>query len=520
MLSVRQSVLAALFAGLLHALSFAPVTTWWLQLLAFAALVVLISWHPGRAGTITWIFGVASFSAGLSWMFISMNHFGRMPAPLAATAVVLLSAYLAAYAAVATRLAVKWSNGSLAAGRFGRFILLLAGLLGISELAKGLLLTGFPWLSVGYAHVDGPLSAFAPFVGVYGVGMAAILLSALLACGLLSMLRRAPGTRIAGFFAAAALLLILAAGSGQVTFVEAREQAVRVRLLQGNVEQQLKFDPQRAARAMREYIDMVTAGAEQLYVLPETAWTTSLARTPPVLLTRLTRHLQQTGGVFATGIPLRQRDDRARYGVVPTNSVLAIDPESTITARYDKRHLVPFGEFVPPGFQWFIDLMQVPLGNFGRGSASQPLLQLAGTGVAFNICYEDLFGEELAVQVRQGANILINVSNIGWFGRSHALAQHLNISRMRAMELGRPMLRATNTGVTAHIDHRGRILGQLPVYEAGSLVAETRPASGMTPFARFGLLLPAALALVLIVAAAFASRLRAGDADAQNQRVA
>src|SRR5690606_33234966 len=135
-----------------------------------------------------------------------------------------------------------------------------------------------------------------------------------------------------------------------------------------------------------------------------------------------------------------------------TNSVAVIDRSADVVWRYDKRHLVPFGEFVPFGFGWFVDLMHIPLGDFGRGSASQPPLAIGGQRVAFNICYEDLFGEELATQVRGGATILANVSNIAWFGDSHALAQHLQIARMRSIELARPTLRATNTGVTGAID--------------------------------------------------------------------
>ncbi|HEY0879376.1 MAG TPA: apolipoprotein N-acyltransferase, partial [Zeimonas sp.] len=176
-------------------------------------------------------------------------------------------------------------------------------------------------------------------------------------------------------------------------------------------------------------------------------------------------------------------DDGAR---ALTNSVGVIDETGTIAWRYDKRHLVPFGEFVPFGFGWFVDLMHIPLGDFARGSARQRPLWIADQRIAFDICYEDLFGEEIAAQVRDGATILVNVSNIAWFGDSHALPQHLQIARMRAVELARPMLRATNTGVTAAIDAHGRVLARLEPYTAGVLEIEVQGTDGTTPYARHG----------------------------------
>jgi apolipoprotein N-acyltransferase len=155
---------------------------------------------------------------------------------------------------------------------------------------------------------------------------------------------------------------------------------------------------------------------------------------------------------------------------------------------YDKRHLVPFGEFVPWGFRWFVQMMHIPLGDFGRGANTQRPFAVGGQRVAFNICYEDLFGEEIidAIRGASGATILANVSNIGWFGRSHALPQHLQISRMRALETGRPMLRATNTGMTALIDAQGRVVAALPPHEAGLLDVQVQGTEGLTPYVRTG----------------------------------
>ncbi|MGB7305486.1 MAG: apolipoprotein N-acyltransferase [Burkholderiaceae bacterium] len=531
--------LAALFLGLLQALSFAPLALGLLQTLSFSGLCLLILFRPDRAGMLAWLFGLATFSAGLSWMFISMHRFGGMPSPMAALAVVLLSSYLALFGAVAWRLAISaggitGNHGNGAAG-FYSLPLIIAAFWVLGEMARGILLTGFPWLSIGYAHVDNPLSGTAAWAGVYGISGIAVLISALLArlihhliqqrmqkkqpdvaipetslrqevgpttFGSTSLTTRLTrSTMMPALTILMAILMIIGVSvlAGQQAFSTNDGKPVSVRLLQGNVEQQLKFDPGRTLRAMRDYIALVRQAPAQLYVLPETAWTVGLAQTPPQILSSLSAYLRKNGGLFATGIPVREPSPQGQNPYRLTNSVVTLDANLEITARYNKRHLVPFGEFIPPGFRWFVDMMHIPLGDFDRGGRQQPPLVLDGRRVAFNICYEDLFGEELAVQVRDGANLLINVSNIGWFGQSHALPQHLNISRLRAMEFQRPMLRSTNTGVTAHIGPSGRVLAQLPVYQHGALDVNVQPMTGLTPFARYGLWLPTTLAVILLL---------------------
>jgi apolipoprotein N-acyltransferase len=204
-----------------------------------------------------------------------------------------------------------------------------------------------------------------------------------------------------------------------------------------------------------------------------------------------------------------------------TNSVILLDPQVAAGAapapRYDKRHLVPFGEFVPWGFRWFVDLMTIPLGDFGRGSPDQPPFAVGGQRVAFNICYEDVFGEELlpALTREDGATILANISNIAWFGDSHALPQHLQIARMRTLETARPMIRATNTGMTAAIDFDGRLLAALPPYQLGALSVTVQGRSGLTPYSRTGNWPVAALCLLVLAATALAKVGRLGGKPAK-----
>lgn len=491
---------ASLLLGVIHAASFGPLDGWWLQPIVMAGLILLL--HPAERSrnwrsdlATTWWFGLGSFVAGVGWMYVSMVRYGGMPAPIAAAAVVLLSLYLGAFGALAAaavrRIATsaRGLDGGLAS--LGT-AMLFAACWTLAELARGVLFTGFPWLSIGYAHLGGPLRHFAPTIGVYGVGLFASLWAFGLALAFTALRRRRFPTAGLSLIAGPIVLALLLAGA---SFVQPGTQVLGVRLLQGNIPQNLKFDPERALATMDTYAQMVESGRADLTVLPETAWTVPWRSTPPEIAARLARHAAG-GTALAIGMPL-DATQNAQSGPQLANSVAVIGADGTITTRYDKRHLVPFGEFVPTLFGWFVRMMDIPLGDFARGETGQPALAIGVDRIAFNICFEDLFGEELAVQVRDGATMLVNLSNLAWFGDSHALDQHLRIARMRSLELGRPMLRATNTGVTAVIDHTGTIVARLPTGTAGVLEAQVNGTTGLTPYARLGNLPALALALTL-----------------------
>ena len=541
----RSALAIALFAGFAHTAAFAPLNLWWLQPLALAALLLSCRGAPagrGRrhAALCGLAFGFAWFVSGVAWVYVSMHRYGGMPAPMAGAALMLFAAYLGAFAAAslaASARALQHAFAGPSARALLTAALCFAACWGAGEMLRGWLFTGFPWLSSGYAHTDGPLAGLAPIVGVHGVGMLAALVAAGLAFAIAAAWdhRRArnsarpaaaaapaattatatatatatgtgttPATgRGAAFGAAAALVLLpllVGAALSPIRWAEETGEPIRVRLVQGNVPQQMKFEPETVIAAMRAYAAAIAAEPPtDLVVLPETAWTVSWSRTPVAIAQEIVAGLGARGGIAAIGMPLpaETRDGRPTLA----NSVAAIGGDGPLDWRYDKRHLVPFGEFVPPGFGWFVRMMEIPLGDFGRGGPRQPALAVGDQRLGFNICYEDIFGEELAPQVRGGATILVNVSNIAWFGDSHALPQHLQIARMRAIELARPMLRATNTGMTASIDARGRVLAVLPTQAAGSLDAELRGTVGLTPFARFGMLAP--LAALAVMAAGF-----------------
>lgn len=291
-----------------------------------------------------------------------------------------------------------------------------------------------------------------------------------------------------------------------------------VSLVQTGVSQDEKFDPRRLERVLGGLMDAFETARGELVVAPETAVPVLPRDLHPQVFADLAAPFVQSGGQRAAllGVPLHKGEQGYTNSVVAwTAESAAMDPPAY---RYDKHHLVPFGEFIPGGFAWFVALLQMPLGEFSRGAVVQPAFAFAGQRVAPNICYEDLFGEELAQRFHDPAaapTVMANVSNIAWFGPTIAIDQHLHISRLRTLELQRPMIRATNTGATAVIDHRGRVQSSLEPQRRGVLEARVEGREGLTPYARWAGLLGLwplwGLALgVWAAAAVFSVRGRAG----------
>jgi apolipoprotein N-acyltransferase len=454
---------SVLLAGLAQAASIALPGSgqplWWLQILSLSVLVWQLNgcaghlaswssstwsdaerrppWQTGWRGAawLGWVFATAWLSGSFWWLFISMHTYGGLPAVLAVLAVLALAGALSLYYAAACAVFFKLFSG-FPSVRWTWAAICFASAWTLAELARGRWFTGFPWGAGGYAHTAGPLANYAPWLGVYGVGAVAAW-AAFMLPGLVSIsqgrLRRAAA------LVAVALILPLGARWAMPSFTHS-SGALDVALLQGNIPQDEKFQPGTGvADALRWY-----------------------------------------GGAL--------RDSRALLTVAPETALPLLPRQLPPGYRYDKTHLVPFGEFIPTGFRWFTALMNIPLGDFNRGPLNPPSFLVRGARVAPNICYEDLFGEELARRFADAASaptVLANISNIGWFGDSIAIPQHLNISRLRSLELQRPMLRATNTGATAVIDHRGVVQAALPPFTVGVLSATVQGREGLTPFARW-----------------------------------
>jgi apolipoprotein N-acyltransferase len=445
---------------------------WWLQVASLAVLAWCVAQPQSvRAAFLRGgLFAIAWLTGTFWWLFISMHTYGGLAAPLAALAVLALAAFLGSYYALAAA-AWRWLSPRGAPGAMFAF----AALWLLAELMRGRWFTGFPWGAGGYAHVDGPLAFLAPWVGVYGIGFVAAAIAFALA--LLPQLGRSRG-----YWLGAGASALLLAACAQVAPAHDRPAGgpLPVTLLQGNIPQDEKFEPGSGVPlALGWYAEQLRSSPSSLVVAPETAIPLLPQQLPEGYLQALADHFMKGRQAALVGMPLGSLQEGY------TNSVVGFKPGAD-AYRFDKHHLVPFGEFIPPLFRWFTDLMNIPLGDFNRGAVGQPSFEWQGQRLAPNVCYEDLFGEELAARFTDPAvapTVFVNVSNIGWFGDTVAIDQHLHISRMRSLEFARPVIRATNTGATAIIDHRARVTHSLPRYTRGALAGEVEGRTGTTPFA-------------------------------------
>lgn len=472
--------LGALLAGGAAVAAFEPFGFHALALLSLAALCGLLrSTESVRAGiALGFAWGFGAFAGGVSWLYVALNHHGGMPMPLAAAAIALFCAYLALYPALSVALFVRLRR------RMGRHasVLALASVFAalwlLGEWLRGVVFTGFPWLAIGYSQTPpSPLAGFLPIVGVYGVGGVLAFVAGLI--GFADWKR--PRALVLPALAATAVLAV-GLGAGGRAWTEPYGEPLRVALVQPAFDQSLKWDPAHFATVLRTNAELVAAEfarAEppQLVVLPETTVPALSDQLPEGYLDALAGLARAAGGDLVLGVFLRDEAGRIFNAAISLGEAA---PQS-----YAKQHLVPFGEYSPPLFGWFYRLVSIPMSDQTRGAPNQPPMLLGSQRVALNICYEDLFGAEIIRALPQ-AGVLLNLSNLAWYGRSFAQPQHLQIARVRALESGRPMLRSTNTGMTAVVLPDGRVDAVLPEFERGVLRTSVHSWRGDTPYARWG----------------------------------
>ena len=483
--------------GAATVLGFAPFGFSPLPILTLAALFAL--WcRADSARAAAWLgfaFGLGLFGTGVSWVYVALSTFGGMPALLAAFATLVFCAYLALFPA-----ATGWICALWAAPRTGERLALAAGCWTIMEWLRSWLLSGMPWLSIGYAQARSPLAGYAPVGGVFLVGLCSAITAALLAHAALAprSSRRSMAVIALGALAA---LWVGGAALRSIEWSRPAGEPVAVSLVQGNVEQEIKFDPKYRDETLALYADLVAQAKGRLIVLPESALPMFADEVPPDYVARLRSTALAHRGDLVLGLFFFEPREPGESDDHYFNSAVSIG--SAPTQVYRKRHLVPFGETIPlkPLVGWFINsVLHIPLADQTPGAANQAPFEIAGERVAVNICYEDAFGSEL-LQALPEATLLVNITNDAWYGRSLAAEQHAQIAAFRAIETARPMLRATNTGITSIIDHRGAETARLPWFTRGVLEGTIAGRSGATPYVRIGDA-GAVLAAVVLVAAA------------------
>lgn len=442
--------------------SIAGLTTFWLR----AENIKTAAWQG-------LIFALGFFGFGIYWIYISLHDFGGMPPLMAGLATFLLCVFMASFTALVGALAFLFKKNPLA------HIIAIAVFWALADWTRGWIFTGFPWLTIGYTQAPfGPFAGFLPVIGVYGVSLITVLFAGGISAIFFKHFSLFTGRNLIVF-----LIFIWVTGSllKWVEWTKPIGKPFSVALVQGNISQTIKWSPEYADKTISLYLDMLKYSHAELTILPETALPILSHQLDSKLIENITHHANMHLGNVIIGIVEYQPDTQAFF-----NSALSFGVDTT--QRYQKSHLVPFGEFIPLKtiLGWiYRDWLNMPLSDLSRGEKFQTPMQLAGQKVAVNICYEDVFGEEIIRQL-PAATILANISNDAWYGKSFAADQHMQFSQARAIETGRMVLRATNTGATAVIDQHGMLLAHAQHDEQTTLNAQAQGRQGATPYVRYG----------------------------------
>jgi len=458
-------------SGALLPLAFSPYHYSIIAILSLAYLFyIVLNSTPRDAGLFGYAFGFGMFGIGVNWLHISINLFGGVNLAGALIITFVLVTFLSLYPALITYVYQRYFGNK----GIVPFLIVMPALWILAEWFRSSVFTGFPWLNVGYSQIDTPLSSLAPMLGVYGISW----LTALISATLVALFRVTYKTRIVIIctFFITWIALNLLNGIDWTTY---KGNEVSVALIQGAIPQEIKWKPDQRQRTLDLYLSLSEQYKDsQLIIWPETAI--------PVLHHQAEEFIQQMADKarsqnhdYLVGIPFKDLDSNKFY-----NGIIVIGSNND---TYYKQHLVPFGEYLPFD-KWLrpiLNLMKIPMSDFSAGPNRKPVVLAANEIIGVSICYEDVFGEEI-ISALPDATLLVNISNDAWFGDSIAPHQHLQMARMRALETGRYMLRATNTGVSAIINEKGDITASSPQFIPHVTSGKVKTFEGLTPYARFG----------------------------------
>lgn len=464
--------LLSLLTGGLTTLAFAPFNLSWLVFITLA--IAFYCWNalPAKQAAVNaWLFSLGLQCSGVSWIYHSLHTHGSAPGYFAALLIFLLCCYLSLYVASAAYAV----NRFLPEKPVLRLMLFYPASWLVFEWLQGYVMTGFAWMQLGYTQIDLPLSGFAPVFGNHAVsGFTAVCAAALV---LLFKQGKQLSFKLAAPVVVVVALLWLGGGLLKtIDWTTKDGKPIKVSIIQGNIAQENKWKPQMKQPTLNMYRDLsLSQEGIDLYVWPETAIPDYWFRIQPYIQ-QLRNDMKQRDADLLTGIFVKNDEKRI------LNSVLSING-----GVYNKRHLVPLGEYIPLRFliEFFNKFVKIPMSDIDSGEDSQPLLMAAGVPLGLSICFEEAFARDVIKDLPE-AKLLVNVSNDAWFEDSHEPHQHHVIARMRALETGRYMIRSTNTGITSLIGPHGEVIQQLPQFETAVLNGEVQPLRGATPFVRWG----------------------------------
>ncbi|GIU42702.1 apolipoprotein N-acyltransferase [Shewanella sairae] len=478
----RSKMVLAYAAGATTALSFAPYSIWPLYLITMAFVVHQSSDLTPRQAFKYWLsFGFGCFSVGISWVHVSMDVYGGMPLIASMALMALLALYLALYPALAGYLLQKLTPAT----SLLRNLLVFPALWTITEWLRGWVLTGFPWLWAGYSQTEGPLKPIASMIGTLGLSFIIALLA-----GALALLAVKRWHSVAVALPVLAALTFIAPMTSQV---QPNGETIKVALVQGNIPQSMKWEPDALWPTMLKYMDLSRPEMldSDLIIWPEAA-----IPAPEYMvqdfLDNANRAANLNNTAIITGIISHRANDFYNSLIVLGNYNHKQQSEADYLGNgsneFKKHHLLPIGEFVPLEslLRPLAPFFNLPMSSFARGDFIQPNLNAVGHQISPAICYEIAFPEQLRANMNDNTDLLMTVSNDAWFGTSNGPLQHMEIAQMRSVELGRPLVRATNNGVTAVVDEQGNITDKLPQFEAGVLVSNVKLMKGHTVFSTFG----------------------------------
>ncbi|MCO4321799.1 apolipoprotein N-acyltransferase [Aliidiomarina quisquiliarum] len=476
--------------GALMLFAYAPFEQGWLAALLLASWLLLLvrCQTPKQAALTGFIFGLGWFGTGISWVFVSVDRFGGLPLPATLAIMLALFAYLALYPALAGWLWLKLRKKT---NRYALFTFPFIWL--VTEFLRGWVMTGFPWLNLGYTQTATQFGALAPHIGETGISF--VVLLAAISFAYVALTKRLE------WFAVPVLLYAVAMLSPQLNPMEFVGTSSRVALIQGNIQQELKWDSEQQEPNFLTYKNLSEPLYEDfdLIIWPESA-ITFIEPLAQSTLGQFAQRLNATEAVVLSGIIDYNPDTKQFFNTIAVFGDQQTPYEWQNPNRYRKNKLLPIGEFVP--FESILrplaPLFNLPMSSFSRGEPTQQNLTANGREIAANICYEVVYSHYIKDQVTAGTDILLTVSNDSWFGNSHGPHQHLEIARMRAMEFGRPMLRSTNNGITAIIDHQGYIMQRIAQFEVAVATANVPHVTGTTWYTRYGSTPTWCMAIILL----------------------